>query len=259
MPQFVGRLRTPRATGPAPTAPTAGEMYFDNDDNTLYWWNGTAWISAGAPEVTVGPDAPAPRVGQTIWVDTDEGLATAAPPQTVLIGAPMPWLVAGIPTGFLEFNGQAIVQATYPELYRLFGAALPDLRGRTLLGANPTYPIGTPGGAATVALTGPQSGIRNHAHSGTTGTDGAHTHTLDWYVPANDFPGFSYANVAQGTFAFSPHRQGGNATQITGTGSGGSTHSHAFNTNNPTGGEVSGSAHENLPPYMPVYWITKAG
>jgi hypothetical protein len=46
MPEIVGRLRPPRITGAAPATPARGELYYDADDDTLYWWNGSVWISA---------------------------------------------------------------------------------------------------------------------------------------------------------------------------------------------------------------------
>lgn len=45
MTDFVGRLRTPRLAG-APSSPARGELYYDTGTDTLYWWNGTTWISA---------------------------------------------------------------------------------------------------------------------------------------------------------------------------------------------------------------------
>lgn len=45
MPEIVGRLRTPRLAS-APATPAVGEMYYNTATNTLYWWNGTAWVSA---------------------------------------------------------------------------------------------------------------------------------------------------------------------------------------------------------------------
>lgn len=45
MPEIVGRLRTPRLPS-APATPIVGEMYYNTATNLLYWWNGTAWVSA---------------------------------------------------------------------------------------------------------------------------------------------------------------------------------------------------------------------
>ena len=38
----------------APSAPVKGQMYFNSTggDNTLYWWDGTAWIAAKAPSTS---------------------------------------------------------------------------------------------------------------------------------------------------------------------------------------------------------------
>lgn len=74
MPDFPGRLRTPRLPS-APSSPAKGEMYYDTAVDTLYWWDGTTWKSASggsaAPEVYVGTAAPT-RNQEVIWVDTDE-------------------------------------------------------------------------------------------------------------------------------------------------------------------------------------------
>ena len=69
------------------------------------------------------------------------------------VGTPLPWLVTGIPAGYREFDGSAIVQATHPKLYALFGATMPDLRGRVMMGQDAGHAIGTTGGAATHTLT----------------------------------------------------------------------------------------------------------
>lgn len=60
MPEFVGRLRTPRLAA-APASPQVGEMYYDTALNQLFYWNGTAWISgsAGGAAIDYNGDFPA--------------------------------------------------------------------------------------------------------------------------------------------------------------------------------------------------------
>jgi hypothetical protein len=50
MPEIVGRLRTPRLAS-APATPAVGEMYYNTATNTLYWWNGTSWVSASGGSI----------------------------------------------------------------------------------------------------------------------------------------------------------------------------------------------------------------
>lgn len=74
MPEILGRLRPPRLAGSAPATPVKGEMYMDTTANILYWWNGSAWVSASgiSSEVNISTAGPSPRVGELLWVDTDD-------------------------------------------------------------------------------------------------------------------------------------------------------------------------------------------
>lgn len=60
MPEFPGRLRTPRLAA-APSAPALGELYFNTVTNKLYWWNGTAWVDS------TGATGPAGTPGRARW------------------------------------------------------------------------------------------------------------------------------------------------------------------------------------------------
>ncbi|MBS1829466.1 MAG: tail fiber protein [Acidobacteria bacterium] len=93
-----------------------------------------------------------------------------------------PWGL--IPRNWAACNGQSLSVASYPTLFGLIGNAfggdgvnnfkLPDLRGRTPLGAGQgpnlsNYPIGQQGGAETISLTTsqmPQHSHQPHAVSG---------------------------------------------------------------------------------------------
>src|SRR5215471_6876261 len=45
MPDFPGTLKPPRIATP-PASPSLGQVYYDTNSNTLYWWNGTTWVAA---------------------------------------------------------------------------------------------------------------------------------------------------------------------------------------------------------------------
>jgi len=78
-----------------PAPGVAGRQYFATDSNATYLDTGTAWISLGSAEVNVSDPGPSPRIGELLWVDTDE-YGGLAPPS----------LVTSLPTG--PVDGQEI-------------------------------------------------------------------------------------------------------------------------------------------------------
>jgi hypothetical protein len=89
MPDITGSLRPPRLpTAGRPASPARGEMYYDTTDDTLYWWNGTTWISAsgsggsgGSASTVAYNDAgfgPGTALGVSTW-KTLPGLAPGSP------------------------------------------------------------------------------------------------------------------------------------------------------------------------------------
>lgn len=148
------------------------------------------------------------------------------------IGAYMMYASATPPNAmWLLANGQAIDSGTYPDLYAIVGANVPDLRDRFIVAAGSTYAQGGTGGAATVTLTAAQSGLVGHSHTGSSGsTTASHTHSID---PPATTSGTQSAN----------HTHSGGTT-------GGDTHSHTaptsydfalvFDGGDPTGAKGSG-------------------
>jgi microcystin-dependent protein len=182
-----------------------------------------------------------------------KGDTGATGPQGVsgtLVGAPIPWLVDAVPSGYIELAGQAITQATYPQLYALFGAT-PDLRGRSLFGYDGTHPIGSQGGEAAHTLSAAE--MPSHSHGGATGASDrslSHAHAITnggYYVMVDRqyFNGF-YAQYGAGPAGwYTIDAPSGTA--------GAPDHLHAI------GAEGGSGAHNNLPPYRAVKWITAAG
>jgi microcystin-dependent protein len=136
---------------------------------------------------------------------------------------------ATAPAGWLAASGQAVSRTTYSVLFAavgtLYGAGdgsttfnLPDLRGTFLRALDSGRGVDT---GRTLGST-QAAAMQNHTHSGTTNTDGAHSHSI---------PG-SYRTLSGGTFfgGTGGNMGGGTATATDGA------HAHAFTTGNPSVG-----------------------
>jgi microcystin-dependent protein len=187
-----------------------------------------------------------------------------ANPYNIPLGGILPYVGASAPNNsFALAFGQAISRTTYSALFSLIGTTfgagdgsttfnIPDLRGRVLAGKDDM------GGVSANRLAGNQAGITgttlgsaggdklhtltsgqmpSHTHTGSTSTDGAHTHTYDKAGP-----------ILTGSF-------GGNAfsgyfTEVT---SSAGSHNHTFTTS-ATG---SDGAHNNVQPTIIVNYILR--
>ena len=76
--KYEGRNFRAHILGAAPGSPVTGQMYYNSGDNTLYWFDGTAWQSAKGG-VTALPDATAGVKG--VIQLTGDLAGTAASPQ----------------------------------------------------------------------------------------------------------------------------------------------------------------------------------
>lgn len=168
------------------------------------------------------------------------------------------------PVGSIYMSVNNVSPATF------IGGAWERIQDRFLLSAGSSYGAGTSGGSATNTLTAANMpahthtvgahnhGLNNHAHSipalsGSTNTTGAHTHratgadaslkVMTGQIPAAT-PGSSLTS-SEGEHS---HTVTTNAS-TTGAASGSTANSSQFN----TGSAGSGTAVNNMPPYLTVY------
>jgi hypothetical protein len=81
--KLEGRNFQAHQLGSAPASPVKGQLYYNTADNTLYWWDGTAWQSAkggsGSPTGAAGGDLsgtyPNPQIAAGTIVDADVAAA----------------------------------------------------------------------------------------------------------------------------------------------------------------------------------------
>lgn len=170
---------------------------------------------------------------------------------TVPIGTMIAYPSDVIPDNWLLCDGREVSRTEYSELFAVLGTShgagdgsttfnLPNIRGRVIAGKDGTTEfanIGTLYGAKTHTLTVGQ--LPAHGHTGTTSSNGGHTHSfgswIDWYT------------------------KGGVSGPITtGTGAGNTSyagdHTHTITVGN-TG---SGEAHNNVQPTISENYIIKA-
>ena len=155
--------------------------------------------------------------------------------------------ISGVaPTGWLLCDGEPVSRQTYSDLFALIGTSygagdgattfnLPDLRGRVPVGFDSTQSdfneLGKTGGAKTHSLTAAQLASHNHSIS--------HTHSSYRYRSSGGGPTVEWASGMSQT----------NSYAVTHTTSG----SSAAN----SGSTGSGSAHNNLQPYVTMNYIIK--
>ncbi|MBS1614202.1 MAG: collagen-like protein [Bacteroidetes bacterium] len=158
----------------------------------------------------------------------------------------VPGTNASIPTGVIVMWSGAL--ANVPSGWALCDGTngTPNLFDRFILSVpnNATNP-GAVGGAHSYTLSTAQLPPHSHTGSGTTSTDGAHTHTMPGYhlySPGNQIPWYNWSNNSQ---------QANNTNTTSSDGA----HAHSFNfTTNNTGG---GSGIDNRPAYYTLAFIMK--
>ena len=201
----------------------------------------------------------------------------------MIAGAIYMFAGATAPSGFLVCDGSAVSRETYAKLYAVIGTTygvgdgtstfnLPDLSGRVAMGLSSSHTLASNGGEETHALQA--SEMPAHTH---TIPQHTHAHTIVMKTPSlshtiSTQPAFNY-NKPNGTAG----TQSGNGQAYNGTSSttaslgtnvavtahaasnctmGGSiTDCNAFD----SGNNGSGSAHQNMQPFLTLYYIISTG
>jgi microcystin-dependent protein len=197
------------------------------------------------------------------------------------------WSISIIPSGWLELDGSAITQNQYPLLYSIFGGNLPNMVGRTVVGAGTytdpvsgsiTRVLGASNGSEKHRLTTGEIGNPDHGHSLdaiTLSNAGEHQHymfmkntdPITFTVEQSTVPSLnpSYKAIDEWTFGGSNDYNysfyGTTTAGVTANAGGSSlSGSHTHTITGTLASSTTSSAtntHNNMQPYLVQKWIVK--
>lgn len=194
-----------------------GKAIYETDTDLVWFWDGAAWIP---------PPGGIPLAGCISYYGPTEP-----------------------PGGMWRFpNGQELNRVTFDQLFALIGTTygvgdgtstfnLPDIRDRFMFGATVAGDLGKKGGAKTVAL----SVANLAAHSHTMVAAGVHNHNPSGYQ-------FVIGELPSSSTWINTGGAGSHPGDVSYTATTDNSPAHTHGINN-TG---SGTAHENMPPYITV-------
>jgi len=105
----------------------AGEVTYNTDRKILVTHDG---VTAGGNPIGIT------NVGDSVEIRNKNGVLVAVFGGGLNVDyVPIPYPSRTIPAGYIAMVGQSINATQYPNLARLYGARLPDMRGQTIKGA----------------------------------------------------------------------------------------------------------------------------
>ena len=227
------------STSTRPSAPRVGKVGYNRTTGEYEFWNGSAYAQM----------VPSTPIGSVIMYG-----GTSAPAGWHLCDG--------------SAHGSTALQAV------IGSANTPDLRGRFVVGTGPGYAQSATGGAATVTLTGAESGTSVHGHgtvtSGSMSANAVHAHSA-WSDAAGYHDHNNYgSNLLTAEGDFNPAGSGYlymiNQGQLI---TGGGSHAHGVGVNNASvehshqvtpnasAAANAAAAHENRPPYYALTYIIR--
>jgi microcystin-dependent protein len=260
-------VSAPPAVRKSPRVPISHEAMGDPKGAARLLAQFQSNVAATLDQLVQRANVPGPNVGTSYDAPAGASLAIGASASRVTIGAPgVSVVVAGVPptgallmfagatapAGYLVCNGAAVSRATYAALFAVLGTTygagdgsttfnLPDMRSRAPVGAGQgsgltNRALAATGGEEAHALSVGELAAHNHGV-----TDPGHTHTLG--VGSGD----DTANT--GTSSRWPDYIGGLNATVRSTAN--------VTTGISTQNAGSGTAHNNMQPFLAVNFIVK--